>query len=50
MVYLVSAIFEEHDPLSVPSQGPQLSQKYKGMIIMFFTVLSVITFIVLYGK
>ncbi|KAL4223574.1 hypothetical protein ACF0H5_017044 [Mactra antiquata] len=48
MIYLVSLIYEDHCSLTTPNQGPQLSRRFKGLIISFFLLLSVMIFIVLY--
>ncbi|KAH3894035.1 hypothetical protein DPMN_018192, partial [Dreissena polymorpha] len=48
MVYIVSLIYEDQDNLNVPNQGTQLSRRYKGMIVLFFFLLSISTFVVLY--
>lgn len=48
MIYLVSLLYEDHYGLSTSCQGPQLSKRFKGLIIGFFSLLSVIIFVVLY--
>lgn len=48
IVYLLTLLYEDHCGLSTPAQGPQLSRRYKGLIIGFFSILSIVIFMLLY--